>query len=138
MGTLEKLKAFSSHKWRENKINDILISRYEKLKVNYNDPEVDRLTQDIISKLRMWMDHLSPMFMLSVATYLGSAPSLLYNDNGGWAVEGSGYQDLCLDNDPNNRTNMNFSVKNSKWVDTIEEAVLNYIKAYCDPSEDDD
>lgn len=75
-------------------------------------------------------------FIIESLTKLGESPSILYDDDGHFAVESNGFQSVPMDDDgemiddlyPNGDVSMSFYVEKKKWFGTIREALSYYLK----------
>jgi hypothetical protein len=87
--------------------------------------EIDELADEILDRIKSWRNSLSVEFILEELSKLGEAPSLLYDDEGHWAVSGEGFQNVVI-GDPID-VHMNIFVEKDMWKDTIREAINYYL-----------
>ena len=87
--------------------------------------EIDELADEILDRIESWRNSLSVEFILEELSKLGQAPSLLYDDEGHWAVSGEGFQNVVI-GDPID-VHMNIFVEKDMWKDTIREALDYYL-----------
>jgi hypothetical protein len=84
--------------------------------------EIDFLAGEILKYIKVWR-HLLPFeFIIEELTKLGWSPSLLYDDNGHFAISGDGMQTISENKEDCQMYNF---VEKDMWKDTIREA-LNY------------
>lgn len=88
--------------------------------------EIDELSDKIYDLLVEYQKTLSFEFIIEELTKLGQAPCLLYDDNGHFAVVGSGFQSLPSGDDTEDITS-SFIVEKELWFDTIREALTHYL-----------
>jgi len=86
------------------------------------EKEIDDLEEQILNLINQDKDSLPIDFIIEELTKLGWAPSLLYDDNGHFAVTADGYQTIT--EGTSDVTIMCFIPKDY-WKDSIREA-LNY------------
>ena len=63
--------------------------------------------------------------MIESLTKLGEAPNILYDDNGNFAVTGTGFQSVSMDEISD--VTMSFFVLKEHWFKTIREALKYYL-----------
>jgi len=112
----------------EKQVKDLISLRNKNLKKrdNISRAEVDRLGENIFSALMDNVDALSCDFILESLTELGYAPSLLYDDNGRWAVVHDGTQPVVTGNKRLEGT-MAFFCEKDQWFKTIRAALKFYL-----------
>jgi hypothetical protein len=96
----------------------------EKYGVNY-DHEIDQLGSQISNLLKKWRDFLSFEFILVELTKLGQSPSLLYDDNGHFALYGDGIQTVSTGDSTD--VKMAFWVPKQFWKETPRLALEHYL-----------
>jgi len=121
-----------------NLVRDKILKNYEKnwdYTETYNPPkEVDELGSEIRSIIIDEQDSLPVDFIIESLTKLGECPSILYDDDGHFAVGSNGYQSIPTDDDgevleiPTDDVSMGFYVEKEKWFPTIREALKFYLK----------
>lgn len=102
----------------------------------FNNPQEDEfiiaeivlemLTFEILEALITNYRYLQPDFVLESLTHLGHAPTLANDDNGMWAVSGSGMQPVVFGNQRIEGT-ITIVFKKKQWFKTIRLAVFNYL-----------
>lgn len=112
----------------EKQIKDLISSRAKclKKKDDASRAEVVQLGKNIFSALVDNFDTLSCDFILESLTELGYAPSLLYDDNGRWAVVHDGTQPVVTGNKRLEGT-MAFFCEKEQWFKTIRAALKFYL-----------
>jgi hypothetical protein len=91
------------------------------------ETQANKLGKWIFDSLVENFDTLACDFVLESLTMLGYAPSLLYDDNGCWAVVGDGIQPVVAGNDRLDG-NMTFFCEKRQWFKTIRSALGYYLK----------
>jgi hypothetical protein len=96
------------------------------------DSHVEQLRLDILELIDKHNKELSVEDILEALTSIGDAPSLLYDDNGNFAVGGDGTQNIDMFNDSkkdNDEANFHGTwwLKNKDWKHTIREAIEAYL-----------
>jgi hypothetical protein len=120
-------------KKRKENIETLLKDRNTILTKNYNDPKADLMRKQIILKLNKNQKNLSVEYIVEAITHLGHAPSIIYDDNGYFAISETGTQNVSEHDNPNV---IYFSAKIEKkyWKTTIRGALeyyLNNLAKYC-------
>lgn len=64
--------------------------------------------------------------ILNATDHCGLAPCLINNDNGMWAITGTGMQNISIDSDAWDFEG-SFFVEKDEWRDTVREAVRSFI-----------
>jgi hypothetical protein len=118
-----------------NKERNKFLKKYDKswdeniFDYNIKQPkEIDEIGNQIRNIIIEEQDNLSVEFIIESLTKLGEAPSILYDDNGHFAVTGDGYQSLPSDDFPKDDISMSFYVEKKKWFRTIRKALKNYLE----------
>jgi len=114
----------------QNHIAELIEKRSKLLDLNYDDPEADKLTVEIIGYLTDRFDTLTVDFIIESFTKLGFSPSILYDDNGLWIIQDTGFQSIPVDEKGNEGIieNMSFIIEDKKgWKPTIREALKFWI-----------
>lgn len=88
--------------------------------------EIDSLGKEILDSIKKYKDRLEFDFILIELTKLGHAPNLLYDDNGKFAIEGSGFQTVAFGDEPVDME-MQFFIEAEYWKDTPREALDFYL-----------
>lgn len=88
--------------------------------------EIDELSLEIYNTIKDNQDSLEVDFIIESLTELGSAPNILYDDNGNFAVVGDGFQTVSYGNEPVD-IEMSFFIEKDKWKKTIREAIKIYL-----------
>jgi len=115
---------------RRNKYLDKYEDSYDEKSFRYTikEPkEIDDIADEIILYIKKHRNDLDVECIIEVFTHLGSAPNLLYDDNGHFAIEDEGFQSISEEIDD---VEMSFLVKKDKWKPTIKEAINYYINNY--------
>ena len=101
--------------------------------IDHNE-EIDEFANQILEKIKSHRHLLTFEFIIDELTKLGYAPSLLYDDDGRFAIAHDGYQ--TLQNNPDEKDelgnpkglgdmSLTYFISPELWKDTIREA-LNY------------
>ena len=126
MGVKEEILNLSNHRYelldKRNASWDEKILRY-----TYDPLEIDELGDTIYNLLNNNQDELNIEFIIEELTKLGLAPSLLYDDNGNFAICDNGVQTLSYKDEPCDVEIIHFIEKN-KWKSTIREALKYYFE----------
>jgi len=85
--------------------------------------------KEIIQCIQECQDSLPMEFILESLTSMGHCPSVLYDDNGHFAVEGDGWQKLLLDYDLNEETTFEggWVIPGGHWKPTVREALSCFL-----------
>lgn len=86
-------------------------------------PEIDNLTDQILDCIKKWRNSLTFEFIIEELTKLGWGPCLIYDDNGNFAITGTGMQSIS-EEDPDDCELIHI-IEKKDWKPTIREA-LNY------------
>jgi hypothetical protein len=99
----------------------------EKMNYEYNpEEEIDELGEQIAELIYQFHLSLPFEFILEELTKLGDAPSLIYDDDGHFAIETEGYQQINTGDVPIDME-FQFWVTADKWKETPREALSYYI-----------
>jgi len=125
----------------QNKILDISISRYryiDEQENSYNADKdeysidhnkfIDHLADEILDIIKTNFEKLDFDFIILELTKLGQCPSLLYDDDGRFAITGEGIQDVVMGDEAQD-INISHFVKAEEWKDTPREALSHYLFA---------
>jgi hypothetical protein len=116
-----------------NEIAKLLEERSLILDETPDDERVDLLSEKIRASLALHQDSLAVEFIIESLTKLGSAPSILYDDNGHFTIGGDGSQNLPTIGDDHKTQETTFQgcwfVKAGGWKKTIREALRDYFES---------
>lgn len=87
--------------------------------------EIDELGDEIFKYIKLWKRSLPFEFIFEELTKLGHAPSLLYDDDGRFAIVSDGYQTVPIGEATD--VEMGHLVKKERWKDSIREALDDYL-----------
>ena len=90
------------------------------------DNIVDALGKTIRSLIIEDFSDLPFDFMIIELTKLGEAPSMIYDDNGHFAISGNGYQDVSFAEEPEDLKVCTF-IRADEWKSTPREALKHYL-----------
>jgi hypothetical protein len=111
-------------------INNLIQERYHLISNNEYNKEIEaQLGKNgdmAISLIQQNKDVLSFEFILESLTHLGYVPSLVYDDNGNFAVCSASFSSVSLT--PADATITHF-VEKDEWKGTIREALNSYLEA---------
>lgn len=91
----------------------------------YDPPEIDQLGNLILKLIKEFRNDLEFEFIIEELTKLGQAPCLLYDDDGRFAIAGSGFQDIPEDGGSD--INIVHFIEKELWKPTIREALNHYL-----------
>lgn len=102
-------------------------------KLDYTIPEpkeIDELGSKIRNLVKTHADELEVDFIIESLTQLGEAPNVIYDDNGHFAVSGSGMSAVPMSDSGKFEEEESFTtfVEPEQWYDTIREALNHYLK----------
>lgn len=124
MTALEQIKELSNRRqelWKQFEDSWVV----EAQKYSMEEPkEIDILGEQILTLLQLHHKDLPVDFIIEELTKLGQAPSLLYDDNGHFAVTGDGYS--TISDEPQDASVTCF-IRKSQWKPTIREALEHYM-----------
>ena len=96
-------------------------------KYNIDEPlEIDILKNQIIDLIFENNKILDIDFIVESLTKVGLSPNILHDDNGNFAIEGSGFQTLAIGDLPSD-IEISFFVNKNSWKPTIREAMYYYL-----------
>jgi len=87
---------------------------------------IDGIANQIRTIINANKDKLEVDFIIESLTSLGECPSILYDDNGFFAVTGDGSQEVTYGDEPTD-LNTSFFVEAKQWKKTIREALYYYL-----------
>lgn len=102
----------------------------EKLDYQIPEPkEIDELGKEIRSAIDEHKDDLPVDFILESLTHLGYAPQVVYDDNGHFAISGSGMSPVPMTDSGKFEETECFTtyIEPEEWKDTIREALNHYL-----------
>lgn len=110
----------------KTKITALLDERDALYKKDSNSKRVDEIQKEISNAIKKNFDKYEVDFILETWTRFGSAPCLIYDDNGMFAVTGDGYQPIVTGKE---RIEGNFTVfvEKKQWKKTIRQALKQFI-----------
>jgi hypothetical protein len=89
-----------------------------------DDKKIDEYAAEICKLLKENFENLKFEFILEQLANLGDAPSVLYDDNGNWAISGDGFASVSLEIADWEGT---FFVEKECWKETPREALRYYL-----------
>jgi len=93
-----------------------------------DDEAADSIETKITNILIAQNEKFSCDFILETMTRFGASPSVIYDDNGKWAVLTDGTQPVVYgDNTLEGHVDMRFFCERGHWFETIREALLDYL-----------
>jgi len=98
-----------------------------------DSPESNELMKQIDEYIYENRKDLSIDFILEGLASIGDAPSLLYDDEGHWAIGMEGIQNVGFDfdhKDPKSKANFDSTwfLNREDWKDSIREAIVWYLR----------
>jgi len=126
--TISKLISLREGYWK------VYEDSWDEVKEEYSisEPkEIDELGKEIRESLENNTDVLAVDFVLESLTKLGCAPQVIYDDNGHFAISGSGMSPVPMTDSGKFETSESFTsfVEPDEWYDTIREALNHYLKS---------
>ena len=104
------------------------LDKRDQLLNNDNEKEADKMQDKITKILKEQTKDFDCDFILETITRFGGSPSVIYDDNGMWAVLGDGTQPVvCGDDVFEGTVNMMFFCERNQWFSTIREALVQYL-----------
>jgi len=104
----------------------------EKLDYTIPEPkEINEMGSKIRNLIETHADELEVDFIIESLTHLGDAPQVIYDDNGHFAVSGSGMSAVPMSDSGKFEDTEAFTaiVEPEQWYDTIREALNHYLKS---------
>lgn len=91
--------------------------------------QIDHLADKIKESILKHRDELAVDFIIESLTYLGDAPQVIYDDNGHFAISGSGMSPVPMTESGVFEDTESFTafVEPEQWKDTIREALNHYL-----------
>ena len=105
-----------------------LIRRQNEEKSEYSldlSEKTDLLATEIEDLLKKHFDDLEFDFILDELSKVGQAPCLIYDDNGFWAISGSGFSTVSFGEKP-----MNFEISNFVSSDLFKDSPREALRYY--------
>jgi hypothetical protein len=87
---------------------------------------IDELEEEILGYIKQHFNLLPFEFIMDELSKLGWCPSLLYDDNGHWAISTTGFQNVPEGDDPEDIEIFNI-VKKEQWENSPREALYKYL-----------
>lgn len=91
--------------------------------------EIDEYAAKIVDYILAYKDYMDFEVIIEALTHIGSAPNILYDDNGHFAITDDGFQTVCFGDEPVD-IETSFTVSKENWFPTIREALNHYLKSY--------
>lgn len=88
--------------------------------------EIDEYEDKIVQELINNSNKLPFDFILEQLTHLGMAPSVIYDDNGHFAVSSDGMQEIPMEKE-GSTIGLTTIVKKEQWKDSPREALENFL-----------
>lgn len=109
-------------------INALLDESDALYKKDSKSKRVDEIQREISTAIRKNFNKYEVDFILETWTRFGSAPNVVYDDNGLFAVSGDGYQPIVMGKE---RIEGAFTVfvEKKQWKKTIRQALKQFIGA---------
>lgn len=109
-------------------ISKFIKLRYEYLRIGEKfNKEAEDIKDLILKSLRAYSDKYPVDFIIETCTHFGDCPSILYDDNGLFAVVCDGIQPVVTGKQKITGP-MQFFPEKKQWKKTIREAVNYYLK----------
>lgn len=110
-----------------NEINELLENRLILLENDYEGKLADIIEENIRKAILNNFDNYPIDFIIETLTKFGEAPSIVYDDNGLFAVSSDGYNPVVTGKEKIVGP-MTIFVEKKMWKKTIREALLYYLK----------
>ncbi len=111
---------------KKEEITLLLAERKSLLKKGSKSKRIDEIQKQISNAIRKNFDKYEVDFILETWTKFGSAPNVIYDDNGLFAVTADGYQPVVTGNQKIEGA-MTVFVQKKQWKKTIREALKQFI-----------
>lgn len=89
--------------------------------------KIDELGKEIFKYIKSYFDFLSVDFILEELSKIGMCPSLIYDDNGHWAIATDGFQNVASGDEPQDMEIIHYNIEAKYWKNTVREALLFFI-----------
>lgn len=108
---------------------DILAERRAILDRDSEDKKVDTLAEEVLNFIAKNRDNLLFEEIIEALTHLGHAPSLLYDDNGHFAVSADGFQNFVETEDFDKQTVFENTaiIPPHGWKKSVREALYFHL-----------
>jgi len=123
MNTKEKIIELSNERYKL--MDSFYDSDYDTYPQNIEE-KINELSKKILTLLKENIDSLDFEFMMVQLTEIGDCPSLIYDDNGHWAISYPYFSNVSGEDKPIN-TDMAFYIKEDSWKDSPKEALKFYL-----------
>ena len=107
-------------------INKLLDERDKLIEEEADDNLIDFIQQGIVVSLKENFDDYTFDFIFETYTRFGHAPNLIYDDNGKFAISGSGMQPVVFGDELIDGAVTVF-VEKEQWFKTVREALWYYM-----------
>ena len=107
-------------------IKTLLNERDRLYKKDSENKRIDEIQKEISTAIRNNFDEYEVDFIIETWSRFGSAPSLIYDDNGMFAATGDGFQQVVTGKDKIDGVFTVF-VQKKQWKKTIRQALKQFI-----------
>jgi hypothetical protein len=115
-----------NHEYLDSEAFDKLDDDYKKdPRIVENEKQTDELRLELLDIIEKYHPEMTFEEVIEGLTSTGGAPSLIYDDDGHFAVECEGIQDVMLDDERFGRFDGTWFTTKESWKPTVREA-LNY------------
>jgi len=94
------------------------------------DPEIDRIADKMVDIFKKQNPDIGyyypPDFVIKCLTRIGQCPSLIYDDNGHFAIGSEGFQNVAITDDPID-LQISFVIPKEAFFDNIHDALMYYL-----------
>jgi len=91
--------------------------------------EIDEIADEIIDYILKHKDDIDLETIIESLTHIGSAPNILYDDNGHFAITCDGIQTISYGDEPVD-VETSFYIEKEHWFSTIREALNHFLESY--------
>jgi hypothetical protein len=103
-----------------------IIGKYDYDTLKEDEEKIDELAVEIEKYIKMYFENLPFDFIMDQLANLGQCPNLLNDDNGHWAIACDGFQNVVMEDEPED-VQTSFIVEAKQWKNTPSEALKYYL-----------
>ena len=111
----------------QQEIAALVKKRKDLFKTTPKSKRINTMANQIMEKIDAHFNELEVDFILQTLTHLGHAPAVVFDDNGLWAVSGTGMNQVVTGRQRIEGA-MHIIVEKKYWHTTIRKALKYYLK----------